>query len=98
MTVQLLRPDTTASWGEAPRLAEEYASPLNLDLSFQNFANEIEHLPTEYGPPKGAFYWPRRTAFLSGALDCANCLRPRVRSSACMLCLARGGWGRPRVG
>ncbi len=33
----------------------EYASALNLDLSFQNFAKEIEHLSTEYGPPKGAF-------------------------------------------
>ncbi|MFN2397739.1 MAG: GNAT family N-acetyltransferase [Gemmatimonadaceae bacterium] len=55
MTVQLLRADSTARWGEARRLIEEYASSLNLDLSFQNFASEMEHLPTEYGPPKGAF-------------------------------------------
>lgn len=68
MTVQLLRPDTTARWGEARRLVEEYASSLNLDLSFQNFANEIEHLPTDYGPPKGAFLLAEANGLLVGCV------------------------------
>jgi ribosomal protein S18 acetylase RimI-like enzyme len=28
---------------------------LDLDLSFQNFAHELEHFTTEYAPPTGAF-------------------------------------------
>jgi GNAT superfamily N-acetyltransferase len=55
MTLRLVRADTAAAWGEARRLIEEYACSLNLDLSFQNFADELEHLPSEYGPPRGAF-------------------------------------------
>ncbi len=72
ITVQLLRPDTTASWGEARRLVEEHASALNLDLSFQNFANEIEHLPTEYGPPKGAFLLAEENGLLVGCVGPAR--------------------------
>lgn len=53
--VTLLQPYTPAQWGEARRLIEAYAASLGVDLSFQNFAEEIEHLPVEYGPPKGAF-------------------------------------------
>ncbi|MFN2397737.1 MAG: GNAT family N-acetyltransferase [Gemmatimonadaceae bacterium] len=68
MTVQLRRPDTTASWVEARRLVEEYASSLNLDLSFQNFANEIEQLSTEYGPPKGAFLLAKENGRLVGCI------------------------------
>ena len=53
--VHLKRPDTAADWNDARRLVDAYAASLNLDLSFQNFADEIEHLSTEYGPPTGAF-------------------------------------------
>jgi ribosomal protein S18 acetylase RimI-like enzyme len=53
--VRLARPDTAADWNDARRLVEAYAASLDIDLSFQNFADEIEHLATEYGPPTGAF-------------------------------------------
>jgi GNAT superfamily N-acetyltransferase len=33
----------------------EYAAALDVDLSFQNFAQELEHFATEYAPPTGAF-------------------------------------------
>jgi GNAT superfamily N-acetyltransferase len=53
--VRLIQPSTAAHWQDARRLIEAYAASLGLDLSFQNFAEEIERLSTEYGPPRGAF-------------------------------------------
>jgi GNAT superfamily N-acetyltransferase len=54
-TVRLLRATTPYEWNEARRLVREYADSLDVDLSFQNFAEELEHFPTEYAPPAGAF-------------------------------------------
>jgi len=42
-------------WAAARRLVEEYASSLDVDLEFQSFADEIESLSHEYGPPHGCF-------------------------------------------
>ncbi len=33
----------------------EYAASLNVDLSFQNFDQELEHFTSEYAAPNGAF-------------------------------------------
>jgi ribosomal protein S18 acetylase RimI-like enzyme len=55
VTAKLLKPESAAEWREARRLVEEYASSLNLDLSFQNFAHELEHFENEYSAPSGAF-------------------------------------------
>ena len=52
----LEQPQSPEQWREARRLIEEYAAALDLDLSFQGFDQEIEHLSTEYGPPTGAFF------------------------------------------
>jgi putative acetyltransferase len=51
----LARPHSEAQWHEARRLIEEYASALNVDLSFQDLAQELAQLDHEYGPPAGAF-------------------------------------------
>ncbi|MCI0451075.1 MAG: GNAT family N-acetyltransferase [Candidatus Latescibacteria bacterium] len=51
----LFEPFTPEHWRDARRLIETYAASLNVDLSFQNFGEEIEHLSIEYGPPNGAF-------------------------------------------
>ena len=54
-TIHLAPPRSREDWREARRLIEEYAASLNVDLCFQNFAHELEHLAEEYGPPAGAF-------------------------------------------
>jgi drug/metabolite transporter (DMT)-like permease/GNAT superfamily N-acetyltransferase len=53
--VRLVQPRSEADWLRARGLVEDYAAFLGLDLSFQNFAQEVEHLAIEYGPPHGAF-------------------------------------------
>jgi ribosomal protein S18 acetylase RimI-like enzyme len=53
--IRLLQPRDAADWRHARELVEEYAASLNVDLSFQDFAHELEHLEEEYGPPSGAF-------------------------------------------
>lgn len=46
---------TAHQWEEARRLVREYAASLDVDLSFQNFDQELEHFASEYAAPKGAF-------------------------------------------
>lgn len=53
--MRLLQATTPHEWNEARRLVREYAAALDVDLSFQNFAAELEHFPTEYATPTGAF-------------------------------------------
>jgi hypothetical protein len=43
VTIRLAQPNSEESWRQARQLIEEYAASLNLDLSFQNFAYELEH-------------------------------------------------------
>ncbi len=56
MAIHLVQPRSGDEWRAARHLIEEYAASLNLDLSFQNIAYELEHLASEYGPPAGAFF------------------------------------------
>ena len=55
VTIRLAQPKSEEGWRQARRLIEEYAASLNVDLSFQNFAHELEHLASEYAPVTGAF-------------------------------------------
>jgi putative acetyltransferase len=55
VTIRLVPPQTSDDWRSARRLIEEYAASLDLDLSFQNIAHELDHLDSEYAPPTGAF-------------------------------------------
>src|SRR6185503_17785478 len=48
--VEVTTPDLVR---EARRLFEEYAAELNVDLCFQNFAQELADLPGKYAPPQG---------------------------------------------
>ncbi|MEM8890988.1 MAG: GNAT family N-acetyltransferase [Bacteroidota bacterium] len=40
----------------AKHLFKEYAEELGIDLSFQNFAKELEEVEHEYAPPHGALF------------------------------------------
>src|SRR5512135_785533 len=54
MTLHLASPDSPEAWAAARRLIEEYAASLDVDLAFQNFADEMANLSRDYGPPAGA--------------------------------------------
>ena len=54
-SVRLFQAATPHEWNEARRLVREYAVALDVDLSFQNFDEELQHFATEYAPPGGAF-------------------------------------------
>jgi GNAT superfamily N-acetyltransferase len=54
-SIRLLQAATPHQWDEARRLVREYAASLNVDLSFQNFDDELQHFTTEYAAPRGAF-------------------------------------------
>ncbi len=68
MTASLLKPRSAAEWHEAHRLVEEYAASLNLDLSFQNFAQELENFENEYSAPSGAFLLAREKGAFVGCV------------------------------
>ena len=68
MSASLLEPKSVAEWSEARRLVEQYASALNLDLSFQNFAQELEHFEITYSAPFGAFLLARNDGSFVGCV------------------------------
>lgn len=55
MSIQLVQPQSAGDWLRARGLVEAYAASLDVDLAFQDFAREVEHLAGEYAAPAGAF-------------------------------------------
>ena len=55
MPIRLVAATSEIDWRQARQLVEEYAASLEVDLSFQNFRQEMEHLELEYSAPTGAF-------------------------------------------
>jgi putative acetyltransferase len=51
--IRIIEAATPDLVGQARQLFEEYATELNVDLCFQNFAEELAHLPGHYAPPEG---------------------------------------------
>jgi GNAT superfamily N-acetyltransferase len=68
VTIRLARPQSENDWRHARQLIEEYAASLGLDLSFQNLADELEHLKDEYAPPSGAFLLAQEHASYLGCV------------------------------
>ena len=51
--IQIIIPTTPRELGDASDILCEYATQLNIDLSFQNFDAELASLPGEYAAPQG---------------------------------------------
>ena len=51
--IELVQPVTPEELALTAELFQEYGSSLGIDLSFQDFAAELETLPGLYAPPRG---------------------------------------------
>jgi putative acetyltransferase len=51
--MNLVQAETSEQIEQARRLFRDYADWLQIDLCFQDFENEVTHLPGEYVPPGG---------------------------------------------
>lgn len=51
--VHLIKASTEFEYNEAKKLFIEYSELIGIDLSFQNFEEELKHIQQEYGAPEG---------------------------------------------
>lgn len=70
--IEIFSPRTAQDIASVYALFEEYADSLNVDLSFQGFAEELASLPGEYSPPRGCLLLAQVDGNIAGC--CA--LRP----------------------
>lgn len=68
----LLPPVQPSDWACTREIFLEYASTLKVDLSFQDFQQELDSLPGEYATPRGAVV----LAWVDGVLAGCCALRP----------------------
>jgi len=70
--ILLLPPDSDEALAAARLIFSEYAQALGVDLSFQNFEEELARLPGDYAPPGGGLL----LAYVDGALAGCGGFRP----------------------
>jgi len=52
-SLRIVQAESGEALQSARLLFEEYAASLGFDLGFQNFDDELKHLPADYAPPDG---------------------------------------------
>jgi len=88
---ELLTPSTAQEWASVRALLREYASQLAIDLCFQDFENELVHLPSHFGAPRGAMLLAQVDCALAGC--CA--LRPLDNTDYANACEMKRLYVRP---
>jgi putative acetyltransferase len=84
----IVQASTTDEIGVARMLFKEYATWLAIDLSFQNFDEELTNLPGEYAPPDG------RLLLAQCGTETVGCVAlRRFHNRACEM---KRMWVRPR--
>jgi ribosomal protein S18 acetylase RimI-like enzyme len=71
-SAQIITPLSLAELDGVRRLFSEYAKTLKVDLCFQNFDAELQHLPGEYAAPRGSLL----LATVAGELAGCCAMRP----------------------
>jgi putative acetyltransferase len=96
MAAMIVEADSPEMLAIAKRLFEEYASSIQVDLGFQNFAEELAGLPGDYRRPRGGLMLGFEDDQVAGCVafrplepGVAEMKRLYVRPSA-----RGGGWGR----
>jgi ribosomal protein S18 acetylase RimI-like enzyme len=93
--IELVQVETAAHLREVRQLFTEYTEDLGFDLDFQDYDDEITHLPGAYTPPSGRLY----IALYDGAI--AGCIALRkLDETTCEMkrMYVRTGYRRKGVG
>jgi carbonic anhydrase len=64
----IVQAQSDAEYAAGRALFEDYARFLGVDLGFQGFTSEVQHLPSIYGPPGGCLLLARRDAAFIGCV------------------------------
>jgi len=70
----------------ASTLFHAYAAALNLDLTFQNFTNEIANLQRMYGPPTGLLLLAKSTTTTNRNEEAIGCVGVRALDPSLGIC------------
>jgi putative acetyltransferase len=74
-----IRPARPADIPDVRRMLEEYVAWIGLDLAFQEIDAELDGLPGDYAPPRGALFVAEEDGHLLGTIG----LRP-LEEQACL--------------